>query len=909
MAAEEKTLPQFADNKNTSFGVKEDGVVYEPNNGKSNKGIRWRLTIVGFLVAYTLLKYTTLSVYRDQAQVDQQLTRPHRIPPGLAQQFFLTVPNSESAFQASREYATHPHLAGSDADYEDARTILSLFQNEFRIHKPLKQPIFPAGSKQSRDATLGLTSRHAPKKPTAWIDIYYPVLNTPLDRGLSIINDEGQAEWEADLEEDGDPRDVEAHRYRTAVPTWHGLSKEGDVTGKLVYANYGNQEDYAQLVAAGVNLTGKIVVTRYGGIFRGLKIKGAQELGAAGVLIYSDPRDDGFVTVANGYAAYPAGPARNPTSVQRGSVQYLSTYPGDPTTPGYPAYEDAVRTEATNIPAIPSLPISWSNAERLLEEIGEIYVEDEHGNKKLSGKASQTRVRLVNHVDNKVTPIWNTMAAIPGHIKDEVVLIGCHRDAWVMGAADPTSGTVSLHEIIRGLGFLLKMGWTPLRTIVIASWDAEEYGLVGSTEWAEDFADWIGENIVTYLNVDVSVDGSRWNAQGSPSLAHLIRDVAQTVDHPTFPGKTLWDAREDEGPYKGLNLTIDAEFLTTYNKMEMERLAYKTGVTPLGSGSDYTAFLQHLGVASTDQGFGYTASDAAYHYHSIYDSEHWEEVYADPGFYRHVAVAKHLGLMGLKLSDSLLIPLNTTQYSLELSDYLDRVESLTEGNLDTKPDFSALRKAISNVQTASAKLDEEKQEALEAFEKLLKHLPPYPSALLLDRHGRHHTCKSPLNNWNPPPQTFGRQVQDWVKSIFGFPSTTVTAASWDMTKLFGDDTWEGVLRYAYGTIKEEDMEDEPLPPWLPGPVRKFIEAARRLGRSNKRLIAFERGFISKDGIKDREWYKHLGVAPGKWLGYGATTLPALTEAITIEKDTKLANYEAGRLTDLIDKLAETITPA
>jgi len=177
-----------------------------------------------------------------------------------------------------------------------------------------------------------------------------------------------------------------------------------------------------------------------------LKIKGAQELGAAGVLIYSDPRDDGYVTMANGYVAYPGGPARNPTSVQRGSVQYLSMYPGDPTTPGYPSYEDAKRTEGTNIPAIPSLPISWANARRLLEEIGDVYLEDEQGNKKLTGKASQKRVRLVNHgehdhgslariatdvqskVDNKVTPIWNTMAAIPGHIKDEIVVIGNHRD-------------------------------------------------------------------------------------------------------------------------------------------------------------------------------------------------------------------------------------------------------------------------------------------------------------------------------------------------------------------------------------------------------------------------------------------------------------------------------------------------
>lgn len=189
-------------------------------------------------------------------------------------------------------------------------------------------------------------------------------------------------------------------------------------------------------------------------------------------------------------------------------------------------------------------------------------------------------------------------------------------------------------------------------------------------------------------------------------------------------------------------------------------------------------------------------------------------------------------------------------------------ESLVKDNLDSQPDFSPLRKAVSNVQAASTKLDKEKQEALEAFEKLIKHLPPHPSTLLHTRYGRHHTCKNRLNRWSPPPQTFGRRFKDWVKSIFGFPSTDTTAASWDVAKLFRDDTWESVLEYAHTTLNGNPQ----LPPWLPGPVRKFIEAARRLGRSNKKLIAFERGFISEGGIKDREWYKHLGVAPGKWLG-------------------------------------------
>ncbi|KAG5650582.1 hypothetical protein H0H81_011721 [Sphagnurus paluster] len=280
----------------------------------------------------------------------------NRLTVSEREELFLSVPTADSALAASRDYATHPHLAGSVEDLEDARVILKLFQTEFNISCPAIEPIFPAGTLESRNATLLLTSRDT-DSPTSWIDVYYPVLNTPLDRSLQILGENGETVWTANLVEDGDPLDPEAAKYRDYIPTWHGLSKDGDVEGQLVYANYGSKEDYDSLVAAGVDLTRKIVITRYGKLFRGLKIKGAQELGAAGVLIYSDPRDDGFVTVDNGFAPYPAGPARNPTSVQRGSVQFLSSYPGDPTTPGYPSYENSEPEEGKNIPTIPSLPM------------------------------------------------------------------------------------------------------------------------------------------------------------------------------------------------------------------------------------------------------------------------------------------------------------------------------------------------------------------------------------------------------------------------------------------------------------------------------------------------------------------------------------------------------------------------
>lgn len=318
----------------------------------------------------------------------QHTTYPHAI--------YRSVPNAASAIAASRQFATKPHLAGSDGDFVTAKDFLAVLQNNLGIDIPSETPIFPAGTTESRDATLNIPNLDV---PTAWIDTYYPVLNTPLDRAVEILGGDGEPVWKAHLEEFSDDTDPEAAKYYNAVSTFHGLSKDGEVEGQLIDANYGLKEDYDNLTAAGVNFTGKIVIARYGGNFRGLKIKGAQEVGAAGILVYSDPRDDGTVTEENGYAAYvqyihpiyliltcisyPYGPARNKDSVQRGSVQFLSIYPGDPTTPGTPAYKNATRTEGVNIPSIPSLPISWANAQVLLKEIAE-------------GGANRT-IKLVNH--------------------------------------------------------------------------------------------------------------------------------------------------------------------------------------------------------------------------------------------------------------------------------------------------------------------------------------------------------------------------------------------------------------------------------------------------------------------------------------------------------------------------------
>ncbi|KAK7052865.1 Vacuolar protein sorting-associated protein 70 [Paramarasmius palmivorus] len=762
------------------------------------------------------------------------------------EKLFLSIPDGESARAAATAYADHAHVAGSPQDFEDAKTMLKLFQDELGIRPPWNEPIFPAGTPKSRSATISLTEIFRPRSPTAWIDVYYPAMDKPLERSLDLLDEEGSPVLEFNLNEMGTP--------------WHGYSADGEAEGSLIYVNYGRKEDYDELVEAGANFTGKIAIARYGQVVRGLKIQRAEELGAIGVLIYSDPRDDGYVTVENGYATYPHGPARNPTAIERGSVMLIPTYPSDPTTPGYPAYENAQRQKPTNIVKIPSLPISWQNAQRLLEEIGNVYMEVD-GRKVLSGKSSESKVRLVNRVKYEITPIWNTMAAIPGHIPGEVVILGCHRDAWVAGAADPVSGTASLHEIVRAYGTLLRQGWKPLRTIIIASWDGEEAGILGSTEYGEDFASWISEHAVAYVNVDVSSAGSRWAASGSPSLAHLIKRTALDVPHPSIKGKSLWDATEDDGPFHDPDDSVDEEFIANYQKAEKRRRDSSLGIGPLGSGSDFVVFLERLGVASTDQSFLPTPHDSVYHYHSIYDTVRWQEEYADPGYDHHVAVARHLGLMVMRLADSVIVPLNTSHYALELHDYLDHIEDLASDMDDAElPEYlHTLRTSIAYLQVASNELDIEKREAEEKFKEALEKLPTRSRMASLFA-----------------------GILDWAVSVG---------------------------RFARGLLSGTEIEEgRPRFPWPKNPYLEFAKAARRVKHVNEKLIAFERGFLSEDGLKGREWYRHLGVAPGKWLGYDATTFPGISDAIQYDKNVTRAKEEVTRVVHLLDDLIEKIWP-
>ncbi|CAI4219326.1 unnamed protein product [Parascedosporium putredinis] len=453
-----------------------------------------------------------------------------------------------------------------------------------------------------------------------------------------------EVQFSASLEEDILDEDPFTSR-EDRVPTFHGYSASGNVTAPFVYVNYGTYQDYEDLVQANVTLEGKIAIAKYGFIFRGLKCKRAQELGMVGCVLYSDPGDDGEVTEANGYKPYPEGPARNPSSVQRGSAQFLSVRPGDPTTPGYPSKPGVPRQPVDDsTPSIPSLPISYADAIPILRAL------NGHGpkasdfnkywrrNRGLGYKGVEYNIgptpdsvvlNLYNKQEYTTTPIWNVIGIINGTLPDEAVIVGNHRDAWMIGgASDPNSGSAVLNEVIRSFGEAVKAGWKPLRTIVFASWDGEEYGLVGSTEWVEEFLPWLSKANLAYLNVDVAVSGPNLRVSAAPLLHDAFLKVIDLVPSP--------------------NQTV----------------ARQT-VADLFSGKIST-----MGRALPGQ--------AIYHYHSNYDTFHWMSGSVDPGFVYHRAMAQVLGLLTAELANTPVIQFKATTYADELGKYLDKVQDALE---------------------------------------------------------------------------------------------------------------------------------------------------------------------------------------------------------------------------------------
>src|SRR5438477_2095925 len=492
-------------------------------------------------------------------------------------------------------------------------------------------------------------------------DVLFP---TPKERLLELTE---PTHYTAKLQEPPVPGDPTSNQQSEQLPTYNAYSIDGDVTGRLVYVNYGLQRDYEALDRLGVSVKGAIVIARYGNSWRGIKPKVAAEHGAIGCIIYSDPHDDGYFEDD----VFPEGPMRNENGVQRGSVMDMPTYPGDPLTPGAGAKGNVKRLtvkEAATITKIPVLPISYGDARPLLAALkGRMGPPEFRGGLNIPYHVGPgpAKVHLKLQFNWDIKPVYDVIAKIPGvESPDQWVVRGNHHDGWVNGAEDPISGQIALLEEARGLGELLKQGWKPKRTIIYCAWDGEEPMLLGSTEWVEAHADELATKAVAYLNSDSNGRGFLGMA-GSHSLQRFINDVARDIEDPETR-LTVW---------KRVQLRAIADASSADRRREI-RGEPDLRIGALGSGSDYSPFLQHVGIASLNLGYG--GEDGGGIYHSIYDDFAWYTRFNDTSFVYGRALAQTVGTAVLRLADADVLPYEFTGLAATVGRYVKEVQKLLQ---------------------------------------------------------------------------------------------------------------------------------------------------------------------------------------------------------------------------------------
>jgi N-acetylated-alpha-linked acidic dipeptidase len=494
---------------------------------------------------------------------------------------------------------------------------------------------------------------------------------------------------ELNLHEGPIPEDTTSVSFPQIIP-FNGYGAAGDVRGEVVYVNYGLIEDYAQLDSMGVSVKGKIAIARYGRSFRGIKAREAEKHGAVGLMIYSDPADDGY---ARG-DVYPVGPMRPSQGIQRGSVMNPN---GDPSTPGYPSTANAKRIPLSQmeVPHIPVLPISYGNATELLHGLtGKSIPQPWQGGLPFRyhvgpGPVQARMAVTTDALTNPYKEIWDTFGIVRGsEFPDEIVMIGGHRDAWGPGAADNVSGTVSVLEAARAISEQVKAGKRPKRTIVFATWDAEEWGLIGSTEYVEEDSLRLSRSAVAYLNQDDVAQGLNFNAGGSPSLRGLLRDVAKEVPDPSHQGSVydVWRKRA--------NLAADS---------------LEPQMGDPGGGSDFAGFYNHLGIPIIDWGFGGPQGV----YHSAYDSYHWMSKFGDPTFDVHATVARIGGAMLLRIANAEILPYDYVEFARTMRRFgsqIDQAIADKRWNVST----AGLSTAITRMESAAVAFNTARDRALTA---------------------------------------------------------------------------------------------------------------------------------------------------------------------------------------------------
>jgi len=581
---------------------------------------------------------------------------------------FLAVPDPKLAEEHLRTLTQAPHMAGTPEDKATADYVAAKFR------------------------AAGLDTEIVEYK--VWI-------NYPLEISVDVTAPAG-------VEMHGPTREhVDGDAYQDdprVVMPFSGMSPSSDVEAEVVYANYGTPEDFEKLDKMKISVRDKIVLVRYGQNFRGVKVFLAQERGAAGMIIYSDPADDGWRRGDK----YPDGPWRPDTGVQRGSVGYMFEFPGDPTSPGIasvPSLPGAKRIspeKSAQMPKIPVTPISYHDAWPMLEHLrGPDSPREWQGALPFTYHVGPGPVKVKMHLkqDYQFRTLWDVIGRAPGsELPDQWVISGNHRDAWVYGAVDPNSGTAALLEAVHGVGELLKSGWKPKRTLVFASWDGEEEGLMGSTEWAEQHESELA-NAPAYFNVDVAVSGSKFGASAVPSLKQFLRDVTKAVPSPK--GGTVYEAWQKGDQQGSSSAQSPAEAIGGARRTPAAQANADVLVGDLGSGSDYTAFLQHLGVPSTD-----ISSSGSYGvYHSAFDDFAWFKKFADPDFVYEQEVARIYGLEALRMADADVLPYNYDEYGKEIEAYVDAARKRADLKFgDHALDFNAVTAAAMHFQEAGAKI-------------------------------------------------------------------------------------------------------------------------------------------------------------------------------------------------------------
>jgi N-acetylated-alpha-linked acidic dipeptidase len=743
----------------------------------------------------------------------------------------LAVPTPENARKWLKLLTAEPHVAGTEADHKTA-----LFVRDQLREWGWKAEIV------SYDVLLNY--------PRGKPDLR---LNLPKMAALTLD--------EAPLPIDKDSAST------SAFGAFHGYGVSGDAEGQVVYVNYGRPEDFTALEKLGISVTGKIVLARYGGNFRGLKVLNAQKRGARGILIYSDPADDGY---AKG-DVYPAGPYRPDSAIQRGSVQFLSLGPGDPSTPRGPSVKGADRLpiDSSNgfpldlssgdpppighIPVkdweaktslkredyfatIPSLPISYTAASQIFQVLaGPNVPAGWQGGLPLAYHVGPgpAEVGFSIRMEYKLRPIWNVIATLPGSVEpDRWVMIGNHRDAWVYGAVDPGSGTAATLEMCRALGEAVKQGWKPRRTIAYASWDAEEYGLVGSTEWAEEHEKLIDQKVALLLNVDSAVSGRDLDMGGVPALRDLALDAAGAVSD-VRTGKSLreiWVESKRSAWATASPLTLidpiwdEVAAPSSNHGVNRGPRAFYPHMHPLGSGSDYTVFLDHLGVPALDMGF----SGRYGVYHSIYDNFSWMERFGDPEFVTHTMAARLYTVLVMRAAAAEVLPLRFVPYGEALREHVDELRLIHARAIRSKP-------------AAASKV--------------------------------------------------------------GAPGA--------------DEEFEG-LPVLVSAVKEFQSKAAEVDGAVEAIVRSNARPAAGLVRINDSLMRVERAFLLPGGLPGRSWFRHAVYAPGVTTGYGAWPFPAIRQALeehradrvapAVQETVRVLQRATAALADVLAAAGKTTAP-